>query len=115
MAPNTVTSSSSDGLDIEKQPGREYEQRQQQHDDGEKQDESLHGPLSSEYTGSELGDQQIQDAGNYDDENDRPTVLDRVLSRVTSRSSIDPGPPPDGGLRAWCVCTLCLILPPHIT
>lgn len=29
-------------------------------------------------------------------------VLDRVLSRTRSRSSyLDPGPPPDGGVRAW--------------
>ncbi|KAL1859020.1 hypothetical protein Daus18300_009658 [Diaporthe australafricana] len=25
----------------------------------------------------------------------------RVLSRTTSRSSFNPGPPPDGGLKAW--------------
>lgn len=28
-------------------------------------------------------------------------VLAKVLSRTTSRISIDPGPPPDGGLAAW--------------
>ncbi len=28
-------------------------------------------------------------------------VLAKVLSRTTSRISIDPGPPPDGGLTAW--------------
>ena len=28
-------------------------------------------------------------------------VLAKVLSKTTSRISIDPGPPPDGGLRAW--------------
>ncbi|KAL8701586.1 MAG: hypothetical protein Q9201_004830 [Fulgogasparrea decipioides] len=33
---------------------------------------------------------------------DRDTALDRVISRITSRSSYpDPGPPPDGGLQAW--------------
>lgn len=26
---------------------------------------------------------------------------ERVLSRTTSKSSFNPGPPPDGGLRAW--------------
>lgn len=28
-------------------------------------------------------------------------VLAKVLSRTVSRISIDPGPPPDGGLAAW--------------
>lgn len=28
-------------------------------------------------------------------------VLAKVLSRTTSRISIDPGPPPDGGFKAW--------------
>ncbi|KAL5627392.1 hypothetical protein BROUX41_003545 [Berkeleyomyces rouxiae] len=32
------------------------------------------------------------------------TVIERVLSRVVSQKTIvDPGPPPDGGLRAWLV------------
>ena len=29
------------------------------------------------------------------------SALAKVLSRTTSRISIDPGPPPDGGLAAW--------------
>lgn len=28
-------------------------------------------------------------------------VTDRTLSRTTTRSSVGPGPPPDGGLKAW--------------
>lgn len=28
-------------------------------------------------------------------------VLERVASRVTTRDLFDPGPPPDGGLKAW--------------
>ena len=33
---------------------------------------------------------------------DRPASLaDRVLSRITSTVNDDPGPAPDGGLRAW--------------
>lgn len=35
------------------------------------------------------------------DEDGTPSILDRVASRVTSRSSVDPGPPPDGGFHAW--------------
>ncbi|KAG6357816.1 hypothetical protein INS49_013695 [Diaporthe citri] len=30
-------------------------------------------------------------------------LAERVLSRTTSKSSFNPGPPPDGGLRAWTV------------
>jgi hypothetical protein len=41
-------------------------------------------------------------------------TLSRVASRLTTRDIADPGPPPDGGLKAWtqvamgwiiCVCT----------
>lgn len=28
-------------------------------------------------------------------------ILSRVLSRVRSEDTLDPGPPPDGGLTAW--------------
>ncbi|KAL8668170.1 MAG: hypothetical protein Q9202_000148 [Teloschistes flavicans] len=48
------------------------------------------------------------DHGSSDDKDishtleDRETGMDRVISRITSRSSYpDPGPPPDGGLQAW--------------
>ena len=33
-----------------------------------------------------------------------PSVMNRVLSRITSKSSVDPGPPPDGGVLAWTQC-----------
>lgn len=41
-------------------------------------------------------------------------TLGRVASRLTTRDIVDPGPPPDGGFKAWvqvamgwlvCVCT----------
>ena len=32
------------------------------------------------------------------------SILHRVVSRVTSRSFVDPEPPPDGGWRAWAMC-----------
>jgi len=35
------------------------------------------------------------------DHNGLNGVLSKVLSRTTSRISIDPGPPPDGGLEGW--------------
>lgn len=40
---------------------------------------------------------------------EQPGVVGRVLSRVTSRSSYDPGPPPDGGLVAWTQCKYTLL------
>lgn len=39
---------------------------------------------------------------NAINEPDPEGVLAKVLSRTTSHISIDPGPPPDGGLAAWC-------------
>lgn len=35
------------------------------------------------------------------DEEIEPGLASRVLSRITSRTSITPGPAPDGGFRAW--------------
>ena len=34
-------------------------------------------------------------------ESDSGGVLAKALSKTTSRISVDPGPPPDGGLVAW--------------
>jgi hypothetical protein len=40
------------------------------------------------------------------------SVLNRVATRLTTRSLIDPGPPPDGGLKAWtqCFCAWLVIM-----
>lgn len=65
--------------------------------------------------GVQLDESDFEDDGGDDDrrapgaEEDRGGVrgsgvsglAERVLSRTTSRSSFNPGPPPDGGLRAW--------------
>ncbi|EGY20287.1 riboflavin transporter MCH5 [Verticillium dahliae VdLs.17] len=47
-----------------------------------------------------------------DDENHQTTsIASRVLSRMTSRSSVAPGPPPDGGFTAWmCVLSGHLVI-----
>lgn len=37
-------------------------------------------------------------------------VLNRIASRVTTRSLPDPGPPPDGGTRAWIQCAMAWIV-----
>ncbi|KAH7270906.1 major facilitator superfamily domain-containing protein, partial [Fusarium solani] len=39
------------------------------------------------------------------EEETEPGLASRVLSRITSRTSITPGPAPDGGFRAW-MCVL---------
>ena len=55
-------------------------------------------------------DEEVESSnGNEDDDDDdeddaEPSVMDRVLSRMTSRSSVAPGPPPDGGWNAWSAC-----------
>ena len=36
-----------------------------------------------------------------DDEPGPQGVLAKIVSRTNSRISVDPGPPPDGGLTAW--------------
>lgn len=46
--------------------------------------------------------QMGNDNGRSDEE--PTTFIDRVLSRVISRASGDPGPPPDGGSMAWLQC-----------
>jgi hypothetical protein len=40
------------------------------------------------------------------------SVLNRVATRLTTRSLVDPGPPPDGGLQAWtqCFCAWLVIM-----
>ncbi|KUI56490.1 putative transporter MCH4 [Cytospora mali] len=39
--------------------------------------------------------------GQAVENNSLPGVVGRILSRTTTKSSWNPGPPPDGGLRAW--------------
>lgn len=52
---------------------------------------------TEDYAGQDHSSDDTDDEGS-------PSVLGRVMSRVTSRSSIDPGPPPDGGRLAWAQC-----------
>lgn len=71
---------------------------------------------------SDLDRDDATDEGAYapgdgsDDEGDatRPSsriadVLDRVVSRVSTKSSWNPGPPPDGGMKAWTAGELRLV------
>lgn len=38
------------------------------------------------------------------------TRLSRVASRITTRDIVDPGPPPDGGVRAWVQVGMAFLL-----
>ncbi|KAI4717112.1 MFS transporter, MCP family, solute carrier family 16, member 10 [Aureobasidium sp. EXF-10727] len=37
-------------------------------------------------------------------------VLNRIASRVTTHSLKEPGPPPDGGLKAWLMCGMAWLV-----
>ncbi|KAK7227149.1 hypothetical protein V2G26_015152 [Clonostachys chloroleuca] len=85
--------------------------------DNEKRAQPTNGSSCSSSTGSEDAKNKTE-AGAIDEleniaevcegepeENDSPGVVSCVLSRITSRSTtIDPGPPPDGGWTAWSQC-----------
>lgn len=55
-------------------------------------------------------EEERQDAADQEREKNAPSrapgggiagVLERVVSRASTKSSWNPGPPPDGGLKAW--------------
>jgi hypothetical protein len=58
----------------------------------------------------EVLDEREPDTSDDEEEGGEETasqgIATRVLSRLTSRSSVDPGPPPDGGWLAWSQCIL---------
>lgn len=60
-------------------------------------------------------DDDDDDAGNADGGGDdgvaSQSIISRALSRLTSRSSFDPGPPPDGGWVAWSQCKMKSLSP----
>lgn len=68
--------------------------------------------------GSGTGNRREPDAEGDDDDDDdetagerQPDMLDRVVSRVMSRSSYELSAPPDGGWLAWSQCTSSSRLP----
>ncbi|PNY30007.1 MFS monocarboxylate transporter [Tolypocladium capitatum] len=62
------------------------------------------------HDGSQLSSDSHNDGDDEVEERvigrEQPSILDRARSCVTSKSSCDPGPPPDGGLQAWTQCKL---------
>lgn len=114
-----MVASSSDELDIEKQQRAQEELRrttsraESRHTVHDEDWAAGHDPITT--TSSRVPDEgHPDDQGEDDDDDDDDDVnsdvraqsaVGRVLSRITSKSSIDPGPPPDGGLKAWSQCT----------
>ncbi|KAI0198611.1 MFS general substrate transporter [Astrocystis sublimbata] len=90
--PSSSLSVSSDGdlpLDVEKQDTRDGPERT-----------AARGTISS----NEQWDAELAPEPEYLDAN--AGTLGRVLSRNSTSASRNPGPPPDGGKKAWLMC-LC--------
>ncbi|KAI0441846.1 riboflavin transporter MCH5 [Xylaria telfairii] len=97
--PTSTPSSSSDGelpLDIEKQDTRDNARTQVQ----EAISKDIEGNEQWEIETSPETDVLDVDAGGV------TGVMNRVLSRISTSASRNPGPPPDGGKKAWLMC-LC--------
>ena len=116
-----MVTSSSDELDIEKQERaqdalkRTASRAESRHTVDEEDWAARHDPITT--TSSRVPDEGHPDDDDDDEDADsdiRPqSAVGRVLSRITSKSSIDPGPPPDGGLKAWSQCMVLTITVPR--
>ncbi|TGJ81274.1 hypothetical protein E0Z10_g7497 [Xylaria hypoxylon] len=97
--PNSNTPSSSDGelsIDIEKQSTRDVTRQEQP--------QAQRGAASKS---DEEDDQwNIEPEPDFLDTNASGAAgaLNRVLSRISTNASWNPGPPPDGGKKAWLMC-----------
>lgn len=60
-----------------------------------------HGPLSSNQENLDLTKQSSRASSRHSLKKTASNVLDRAISRLSTRNIKDPGPAPDGGLRAW--------------
>lgn len=113
--PSSTSPSSSDGdlpVDVEKRAGpiaAEHEASHYHHPSKKDEEEhdnggSLTDPAREEE--EELENWRIQpepDILNTEADGVAGTVS-RVLSRISTKSSWNPGPPPDGGRVAWLAC-----------
>ena len=71
----------------------------------EKEDESSGGPSISKDSTSPVDRSEGESKETAGVLGHGVGAIGRVLSRVTSRSSVHPGPPPDGGWPAWTMGT----------
>lgn len=91
MPKNAIDSTSAD-LEKDIQNGERASSR--------RSEEERHSSITSPEL--EISSKEVQNVGvKTTNEPGLGGVLANVLSRTTSRISIDPGPPPDGGLPAW--------------
>ncbi|KAI0453915.1 MFS general substrate transporter [Xylaria acuta] len=98
--PTSTPSSSSDGelpLDIEKQDTRDTVRRTQAQE-----------AISKSTEGNEQWETEPTPDPDFLDINASGVTgaVSRVLSRISTSASRNPGPPPDGGKKAWLMC-LC--------
>ena len=49
---------------------------------------------------------KVETKGSRLSRDSKRPALSRVISRITTHSITDPGPPPDGGLKAWTQCAM---------
>ncbi|KAI0893157.1 MFS general substrate transporter [Annulohypoxylon nitens] len=105
--PSSTSSTDGDGelpLDIEKQDdhSRPHDQCEKGCPSRRKDEEQTTGSPAEV-----VEDWQIPPEPNLNTEAEGMTgALNRVLSRISTKSSWNPGPPPDGGRVAWIAC-LC--------
>lgn len=97
--PPSTTPNSSDGelpLDIEKQCTHETGRQE------------IHSKENVTSGGKEEDHEQYEiepEPEYFDGSTSGPArVLSRVLSRISTQASGNPGPPPDGGKKAWLMC-----------
>ncbi|GAW17816.1 hypothetical protein ANO14919_072830 [Xylariales sp. No.14919] len=99
--PNSTTPSSSDGelpIDVEKQSTRD--------DARQGQPQSQGGEASKENEEDDQWERELEPDFLDTNAGGAAGALNRVLSRISTSASLNPGPPPDGGKKAWLMC-LC--------
>lgn len=66
-------------------------------------DRGVGGPASQSPGSRDLESDEVNEVKeSTDGPKESETALEKVISRIASLSShVDPGPPPDGGLKAW--------------
>lgn len=105
--PSSTSSTDGDGelpVDIEKQDdhSRPHNQCEKGCPSRRKDEEQTAGSPAEV-----VEDWQIPPEPNLNTEAEGMTgALNRVLSRISTKSSWNPGPPPDGGRVAWIACKL---------
>lgn len=102
-----TTHTNMDTKDLEKQDSETIRSSQDTRSEKESWDQASKESQAEDVRPSRETDTASHHRGDSDDESDdsdHPDILSRIVSRVTSRSSVTLGPPPDGGWLAWSQC-----------